>query len=916
MGWVDEAGDGEDGPHLQRGSAVGRYVILGRVGAGAMGEVYAAYDPELDRKLAIKLLRTTSGPADQIEAQKVRLLREARAIAKLSHPNVVVVHDFGSIADRVFIAMEFLEGSTVTVWQHAAARSWREVVELFLAAGRGLQCAHEADLLHRDFKPENVMVSRDGQVRVMDFGLVQKLNAGPELSGQAAAPIVPLAPDATVELGKQHATALRRDLRASGTAPRAAGPLDRTMPDGADEGGGPLPGPDSAGDELGPRLERLTRTGALVGTPAYMAPEQFLGEPLDGRSDQFSFCIALHECLYGQHPFGGATITELATRVVHGAPRPPPEDSPVPSWIRRVVRKGLARAPADRYASMKELLADLARDPRTRRRNLLALAVGAVLLAGSGLAARASLGKQRAICQVPVHRFDGVWERSAAPSSHREAIRQAFLYSGEDYATAAFGAVAGLLDRYVADWAGTYQEACLATKTRGESAEVMDLRMRCLDDRFDELRALSNVLATGGGEVVENAVQSVMSLHPLERCTNTRLLRAAHTPPASSAAGAAIQVVRADLAAAKALEESGSSARARAALFEVLADARDTGYRPLIAEALYELGTVSLAEGAIEAAESSLLEAVTQAQAGHEDEILILAMIALISTRGETAHDMAGATLWHGLADASIERMGGDERLGARAQANWAAALAGDGRAEEALKSYQQALDDARRSLGPSNLQVGLILGAMARTQATLGHLEDALTASDEAMAIGEGALGRNHPRLAELLTERSDILRGLGRYQEARREAERSYALWARGVGSLDHARLATPLIAVGLAQLGAGDARRASSTLREALGLHSGGAHSPATIEARFGLARALWTMGGARAEAVALAATAREESLALARPTPRELALRKEIAAWGADPRHVVATVPGKQLAQATPSGSERPDDVTAP
>src|SRR3569623_204617 len=209
MGRADDAGDGEEAPHLQRGSSVGRYVILGRVGAGAMGEVYAAYDPELDRKLAIKLLRTTSGPADQIEAQKVRLLREARAIAKLSHPNVVVVHDIGSIADRVFIAMEFLEGSTVTVRQHAAARSWREVVELFLAAGRGLQCAHEAGLLHRDFKPENVMVSRDGQVRVMDFGLVQKLNAGPELSGQAAAPLEPLAPAATVELGKPDATALR-----------------------------------------------------------------------------------------------------------------------------------------------------------------------------------------------------------------------------------------------------------------------------------------------------------------------------------------------------------------------------------------------------------------------------------------------------------------------------------------------------------------------------------------------------------------------------------------------------------------------------------------------------------------------------------------------------------------------------------
>ena len=319
----DDAGDGEEGSHLERGASVGRYVILGRVGAGAMGEVYAAYDPELDRKLAIKLLRTTGGPAAQSEAQKTRLLREARAIAKLSHPNVVGVHDFGSIGDRVFIAMEFLDGATLAMWQHAAPRKWREVVDLFLAAGRGLQCAHEANLLHRDFKPENVMVGRDGQVRVMDFGLVQKLNAAPE---PLVPSVEPLAPDAKVELDRQDAAALRPDLTGDGgTVHRSAG-LKATVRDDA-------PDPLVGGAGWGRKLERLTRTGAVMGTPAYMAPEQFLGEPLDERSDQFSFCIALYECLYGQAPFRGASLTELATKVVHGEPRPPPEDSPVPTWI-------------------------------------------------------------------------------------------------------------------------------------------------------------------------------------------------------------------------------------------------------------------------------------------------------------------------------------------------------------------------------------------------------------------------------------------------------------------------------------------------------------------------------------------------------------------------------------------------------
>jgi len=905
MGRADDAGDGEEAPHLQRGAAVGRYVILGRVGAGAMGEVYAAYDPELDRKLAIKLLRTSRGPAAQSEAHKARLLREARAIAKLSHPNVVVVHDFGSIGDRVFIAMEFLDGATLAMWQHAASRKWREVVELFLAAGRGLQCAHEADLLHRDFKPENVMVGRDGQVRVMDFGLVQKLNSVPESGVLEQESVEPVEPDATLELGKQHTAALRRDLA---NAARPSGASTAALQDDTSDTGAVRAG-------WGQQLERLTRTGALVGTPAYMAPEQFLGEPLDERSDQFSFCVALYECLYGQVPFPGANITELATKVVHGDPRPPPEDSPVPTWIRRVVRRGLSRAPHDRYPSMKALLADLTRDPRARRRNLLASVAAGVLLIGGGLAVRASLGKQRAVCQVPLHRFDGVWERSASTSSHREAIRQAFLDTGKDYSDVAFSAVAGLLDRYVNDWAGTYQEACLATKQRGESSEVMDLRMRCLDERFDELRALSNQLAAANGEVVENAVQAVMSLHPLERCANTRLLRAAETPAASTALGAAIQVVRADLAEAKALEESGKSARAHAALFEGLAEARDTGHRPLIAEALYELGMASFAEGGNEVAESSLQQAVIEAQAGHEDEILIQAMIALISMRGEVAHDMAGATLWHGLATATIERAGGDQRLSARVQANWAAALPEDGRPEEALRAYQEARDGAQRALGTSSLEVGVILTAMANTQTKLRQWEAALKTSDEALAIEEGALGRNHPRLAPLLTVRADIFRGLGRFQEARRDAERSYALWARDVGSLDQARLAVPLIAVGLAQLATGSDRQAASSFREALALCRAGARSVPTVEARFGLARALWATGKAQAEAVSLAIAARAESLALPHPAPRDLAVRKEILDWCGDWRHVAPAVPDHQLAQANANAPAKGDDAPA-
>src|SRR5215831_3114750 len=177
-------------PEVARGGAIGRYIVLGMVGRGAMGEVYAAYDPQLDRKVAVKLLRAGSDRAGRPGEAKSRLLREAQSMAKLSHPNVIVVHDVGSFGDQVFVAMDFVEGHTVSYWLHAASRSWQEILRVFLAAGRGLAAAHAAQMVHRDFKAENVMLGLDGQVRVMDFGLAR------QLSGTSSNPWGPVAPEA------------------------------------------------------------------------------------------------------------------------------------------------------------------------------------------------------------------------------------------------------------------------------------------------------------------------------------------------------------------------------------------------------------------------------------------------------------------------------------------------------------------------------------------------------------------------------------------------------------------------------------------------------------------------------------------------------------------------------------------------
>jgi formylglycine-generating enzyme required for sulfatase activity len=327
-----DAADGDEGEDvLAKGTSIGRYLVLERLGAGAMGVVYAAYDPELDRKIALKLLSRQEGRGGDKARRQQRLVREAKAIAKLSHPNVVGIFDVGVHEGQVFMAMEYLGGGTLRDWMNAKKRPWREIVKMFIEVGQGLAAAHAEGLIHRDFKPDNVLLDKAGKPKVADFGLVRLRSAAFEVAtadeAESAVPPEPPAPDL---------------------------PIAQTA------------------------LAPLTRTGSLAGTPAYMAPEQFLGKPIDARTDQFAFCVALHEALYGERPFAGDTVMALAGAVARGRMTDPPRDSDVPGWIRRHVQRGLAPDPAQRHEGFDGLLTALARDPvaQLRRR----VGIGAVAL--------------------------------------------------------------------------------------------------------------------------------------------------------------------------------------------------------------------------------------------------------------------------------------------------------------------------------------------------------------------------------------------------------------------------------------------------------------------------------------------------------------------------------------------------------
>jgi serine/threonine-protein kinase len=322
----------------------GRYTVLEELGQGGMGLVLSVYDVRLDRRVALKLLlHDDHGPTLQ-----ARLLREAQAMARLSHPHVVAVYDAGTLEDgRLFIAMEYVEGRTLRAWYREQPRPWREILEAFLAAGRGLAAAHAAGLIHRDFKPDNVLVGRDGRVRVMDFGVAR--------SEAVPTPSLSL--------------------------------------------------PTETWDSP------LTLPGLTVGTPRYMAPELLRGEPAGVRSDLFAFCVALYEALYGQPAFAGTSQHQRTRAQLEGRVSPPPPQSQVPTWVTRAVLAGLRVDPLRRPASMDSLLARLQRAPqerlRTRLRTAALVAVPALLaVLGSALWLDSRLSR----CAHLERRLEGVWD--------------------------------------------------------------------------------------------------------------------------------------------------------------------------------------------------------------------------------------------------------------------------------------------------------------------------------------------------------------------------------------------------------------------------------------------------------------------------------------------------------------------------
>ncbi|EDM74272.1 serine/threonine kinase PKN8 [Plesiocystis pacifica SIR-1] len=358
---------------LERGASIDRYRVLECLGVGGMGVIYSAWDPDLDRKLAIKLARRSRSTQKATTRGRARLIREAQALARLRHPNVVAVHDVGIHDERVFVAMEYVEGETLTQWlAQTAERDYDRLMSIFLQVGRGLAAAHRAGLVHRDVKPDNIMLGKDRRVLVLDFGIARELTPGE---------------DSQIDFDEDDDEALEA---------LALAQAQSEFGDATDVDEFELPSSSRASlsgvfaGNLTP-LADLTRAGAVIGTPAYMAPEQHRRKVVTSRSDQFAFCVAMWEALNGERPFGGGNREKLLARMRLGQFRPF-RRADVPRRVVMALRRGLSWNPSDRFPTMESLLEVLNPRPRGRR-----VPMRHAALAGAGLCLVGVLGTLGAV---------------------------------------------------------------------------------------------------------------------------------------------------------------------------------------------------------------------------------------------------------------------------------------------------------------------------------------------------------------------------------------------------------------------------------------------------------------------------------------------------------------------------------------
>jgi tetratricopeptide (TPR) repeat protein len=704
-----------DPPAPSRSPAItrmGRYLLLTRLGEGGMGIVYAAYDPELDRKVAIKLLRDHAADAEA----SLRLQREAQAMARLSDPHCVAIYDVGIHDTQVYIAMEFVDGCSLGEWLRSERPQRDQIIAAFLAAGRGLAAAHASGIVHRDFKPDNVLRDRSGRIRVTDFGLAR-----------AEIPTTPLA------------------TAASGVT-LASSPL--------------------------------TEAGAVLGTPAYMAPEQVMGRPADAKADQFSFCVALYEALYGQRPYRADNLVDLAMRLQSGEVGPAPPHTRVPTWLRRVLLRGLATAPRDRYETMESLLRALQADPGRSRRRALAI-VGVVAVGGAVIGGRELERRRDLVACEQAGGLDDLWHEDAA-----RGIEGAILGTGLGYASDVWEHARADLASYADALRTERTELCRAEVDDADADEAL-ARRACWADRRDAFSATVEGLGSVDEPTLVRVGDAITNLPLVSDCADPRT-SALSSRPTDPVMQADVDGVESTLNRAAALERLGRRADANVLAQEALAAAQQLDWPSSLARAELVAGRLAGALGEHVEAKRLAEQAFSRALSVGADVTATEAATHLVRFTGHQLGRLDEAERWASLGQAVVQRASLDEDLAGAGLYSAMAALEqrrGDPKAGVALHGRALVIAEAR--LGRAHPRVATVLVNLANVALEAQDVDLAQSSVDRALEILEAARGVRHMSYGAALESKAKILRDRGEPAEALALLDRATPILAETIGT-----------------------------------------------------------------------------------------------------------------------------------
>ncbi len=779
---------------LRKGQTIGRYVVLRTLGAGGMGTVYLGYDPQLDRRVALKLLRGTTSAKKRLALQ-----REAQAMAKLAHPNVVTVHDVGEHDGRTYMAMEFVRGHTLAHWLGVQRRPWREVLEIFLHAGRGLGAAHAEELIHRDFKPDNVMVSDEGRVLVMDFGLARTSSAASQNGSSMSA-----------------------------SAPASA-PLTAAT------------------------------HGRLAGTPAYMAPEQVAAEDVSPATDQFSFCVSVWEGVCGQRPFAGETTIELLASICEGRIQPPPSDACMPRWLERVLRRGLALEAKDRWSSMASLMAALERG-RGRWRWQVGLGVLALVLAGVGVMIgwqrqRTREDQQRvAMCEAEGAAIDEAWNEA-----QRARLESGLLATKVGFARDSVDTLIPVLDEYADAWRSGRAEACTHHSIEHDwDADLLDRSAWCFEDRRIRLEATVEQIATLDRAGARRAVRLVSYLDPVSACLDPVVLERLPAPAREQRDD--IRSIWVILAQAERLRYRGKYRAAIDVAQLGRTRAEVLGWPPLLVAArltegknLHTTGRLGEAEvvlttGYFEAQRAGSVEVAFRAARGlmrvlvdlqrHREGELWARHAAVLSSeltdlsgldeaeghylrmgllRGVGDYDAAAM---HGESAVAMrtEALGAEHPITAAATRNLGIAYLDQGRALEALELFESSVVIWEDAVGHEHPYIAQLARYRAQALLALGRVDEALTSQQASLAIDQRVLPTEHPTIALDLIWLGRIYGAMGRLDEAEQAIGRALTSQRKRLG-VRHQLIAEGLLSMAIIDLEDGRLELALERCSEAL-------------------------------------------------------------------------------------------------